>query len=449
MRDPASMVCVDPRLAESRLRELAGAKDWSIAGSAELANGLLGLASGLGSIGTADALTGETAEAAKQVSSVLAGQLTESAAWVDKLNGLISEANAQRAAAQRKLQALPPAEPHPSVIESIWNSAVDTVTGSHREQEARQAAADARAVAAQAHLDTIQGELGGTAIVLAAAALAPPPLGNLGEVASSVSLSPSPVAPAPKSHKATTSNGTRVGAVPTGSGLPPAGSTGSDPGAGAGTPTGTTPGSGGTGSDLNVDGSMSGTVPGSGSGSAGSGIDWANGGSTHGLAGTSGGNGLAGGLVGGAAMLAGSRIAGEGTSGFAGLGSSGLGGSSGARGLGAAEQGGLSGARGSGSGLGGARGSSGAAGGRGLSGAGSADGAGSTGSRAGLAAGEANGAGSGAAGARGTSGMFGGQQGAGSQDKQRRRGLGGPIAPKLEDAEELGPRSAAAGPGSR
>jgi len=45
--------------------------------------------------------------------------------------------------------------------------------------------------------------------------------------------------------------------------------------------------------------------------------------------------------------------------------------------------------------------------------------------------------------------MGGGGQGAGSEEKDRARGLGGIVAPKLVDEEELGPRSTAAGAGGR
>ncbi|WP_165314255.1 hypothetical protein [Agromyces protaetiae] len=45
--------------------------------------------------------------------------------------------------------------------------------------------------------------------------------------------------------------------------------------------------------------------------------------------------------------------------------------------------------------------------------------------------------------------MMGGQGGAGDDEKERRSGLGGPLAPKLEDDEELGPRSKGARAGGR
>lgn len=57
----------------------------------------------------------------------------------------------------------------------------------------------------------------------------------------------------------------------------------------------------------------------------------------------------------------------------------------------------------------------------------------------------------GAAGGRGGPGMMGGGHGQGGrgEDKRKSAGLGGPIAPKLEEDEERGARSAGAGPGGR
>jgi hypothetical protein len=42
-----------------------------------------------------------------------------------------------------------------------------------------------------------------------------------------------------------------------------------------------------------------------------------------------------------------------------------------------------------------------------------------------------------------------GAPGAGGRSEQKGRGLGGPIAPKIEDDEEFGPRSENAGSGGR
>ena len=80
-------------------------------------------------------------------------------------------------------------------------------------------------------------------------------------------------------------------------------------------------------------------------------------------------------------------------------------------------------------------------------------GGGAGGAAAGAGAGAAGAAsGSSAAGAGGRGGasvMGGGGAGGGAPEKEKRSGLGGLIAPKLEDDEEIGPRSAAADAGGR
>lgn len=132
--------------------------------------------------------------------------------------------------------------------------------------------------------------------------------------------------------------------------------------------------------------------------------------------------GVIGGGAGAAAIAAGSKIAGAGSLG--GLG--GVGGMGGAGGLGAAG--------------GGLKAGGGLLGSTALSGGG-AGGAGGAGSATGSGA-------SGASGAR--PGMMMGGQGAGSEEeKAKRSGLGGPIAPKLEDEDEVGPRAKGARAGSR
>ncbi len=94
-------------------------------------------------------------------------------------------------------------------------------------------------------------------------------------------------------------------------------------------------------------------------------------------------------------------------------------------------------------GAGGATSAAGAAGGR--------LGSGLSGGTVGGASSSSGAAGAGGAGGRGASNtmMGGGGAGGASQEKQKRSGLGGLIAPKLEDDEELGPRSAAADAGGR
>jgi len=174
---------------------------------------------------------------------------------------------------------------------------------------------------------------------------------------------------------------------------------------------------------------------GSGAGSGlGSGSGFGSGGSGYG-AGGSGllGSAATGGAVAGtsgAALFGGARLAGGGL-GAAGAGGAMGGGTAG----GAVGAGGMGGAGGAG-GRGAAAGKSGGLLGGTRSGAGAAK---SASSSTGAASGGRGGmAGGGAPGGRGR-----------AENKQEGRGLGGPIAPHLEDDEERGPRSAAAGAGGR
>lgn len=86
-----------------------------------------------------------------------------------------------------------------------------------------------------------------------------------------------------------------------------------------------------------------------------------------------------------------------------------------------------------------------------LAGAGRAGSGGLLGSGSGAGAAGAAGEGAAARGGAGGAGMMGGAGGVGgrSDEKRQGRGLGGPIAPKIDEDQERGPRSAAAGPGGR
>ncbi|WP_394684972.1 hypothetical protein [uncultured Microbacterium sp.] len=118
---------------------------------------------------------------------------------------------------------------------------------------------------------------------------------------------------------------------------------------------------------------------------------------------------------------------------------------------------GKSGTTATGAGLGGRSGTGslgGGAGGTGTSGTGAnaaaagSRGIGTTATTGGAGGGTAGGGTAGAAGSRGAGGMGSGP-GARSDRRDERRGLGGPIAPRLEDDEETGPRSENAAAGSR
>jgi len=190
-------------------------------------------------------------------------------------------------------------------------------------------------------------------------------------------------------------------------------------------------GSGGAGhSSTSADGDLSGgTVPGTGY----------NGG--IGLAGSGGGLGAeglrglgigAGSAASAAAVAAAARMGGLGNLGSGSLGGGGLGG------------GGLGGGAGGGlrvGGLGAAAGKGGSGGTGGLLG---------SGAKATVAASSAEEGAGGAAGSKSGNSMMGGQGGgAAGREKEKRSGLGGLMAPKLEDDEELGPRSAGARAGGR
>jgi hypothetical protein len=186
-----------------------------------------------------------------------------------------------------------------------------------------------------------------------------------------------------------------------------------------------------------MDGGLS-TLPGTGTiGSPGQGVG-------GGAGGVGGGTHVGGGLglglaagAGGAAALAKARLGGAGGGGAGGkLGSVKLGGAGAIGGVG-----GAGGARGAGS-------SGGLLGKAGGMGAGGTMAGGGAGAGAGATAG-------GSAGSRGAGGgMMGGAGGAGAatggkKDQNKGRGLGGPIAPRLEDDEDFGPRSENAGAGGR
>jgi len=187
-------------------------------------------------------------------------------------------------------------------------------------------------------------------------------------------------------------------------------------------------GGGNGGEDPTIDSPGGGVTPGGGGGTGGGGAGGSGGSGGGSLPGGAfpGGGGIGGAVGGGAgaaAIAAGAKISGFGSMGA--LGGSGLGGAAGA---GVKAGGGLLGS----SSLGGAAGAGNPAG---------------TGGRPGAAVG-GSGSGTGVAGT-GRTGMGMGGAGADDEERTKRPGLGGPIAPKLEDDEERGPRARGAQAGSR
>jgi hypothetical protein len=208
-----------------------------------------------------------------------------------------------------------------------------------------------------------------------------------------------------------------------------------------GTLPGTAPGGGHGGS----------TFPGGSNGADGNGGGHGSGGLNGGLGGGGGlGSGLAGG-GGGAAALAAAKLGGAGGAGRLGLNGGGGAGSNGANArLGAAGSGGAGGRLGGGglAGAGGTGGTGGAGAGARLGGGGllGSSGSGATPGAAGAGGAAAT---SGGSGARGGGMMGGGGGGGGGGDKEKRSGLGGFMAPKLEDEDDAAPRSTGASAGGR
>lgn len=208
-------------------------------------------------------------------------------------------------------------------------------------------------------------------------------------------------------------------------------------------------GSGSTGDDPTVDFPGGGVLPGAPVGTGGGGYPGGSGGSGLFPGGslpgafTPGGGGGLGGVVGGgaaaAAIAASSKIAGVGSMGAIGGSASGAGLKSGGGLLGNSASGGAGRTGAGGTARGGVGGVGGASGAGGVGGA-SGAGAGSSGS--------ASAGASGAAGGRPGMGMM-GAGGSEDEEKTKRSGLGGPIAPKLEDDEDRGPRAKGAQAGSR
>ncbi|QDE34149.1 hypothetical protein FIV50_04680 [Microbacterium foliorum] len=195
-------------------------------------------------------------------------------------------------------------------------------------------------------------------------------------------------------------------------------------------------GNGGNGGDT---GWGNGGTGGSGSGGAGDpSVDSPIGGTLPGYpgGGSGGGGGLLSGGSGGSGTLGAAVVGGAGAAALMGARSASLSGTSGAS---------LFGGGGSGAGAGAATAGRGLLG---MNGSTVPGGFGAAGSASGSASGAAGGSAAGAGGRSMAPGMMGGASG--DDDKRRERsGLGGPIAPKLEDDEETGPRSRSAQAGSR
>lgn len=433
---------------EEAVRRVVDAAAFDIPAMAELRGSLDNLISVVPAALQPAGWTGATAEAARATSAEIVrrfGQVNDVLAFVDKA---ISDANAATARAAAALESLPGVKVDPKFVEQAKSAthinfmgielnadgavdAIANILGNQREEKAKEVNVQLeRELTAQANalIDSRStlSQIDGLEI---------PPIEEEPETPSSETPTPSrrtppstPYYPTPDSGGGLygTGGGTETGTVL----LPPVGPRPpiviSDPvfvhpePPTPTFPTGPTP-----------DGSLGdGTVPGTGPGTGGSG---------------SGGGGLQGGIGGGGGL--GSGLIGGGA-GAAALAAAKLGGGSGAGSLsGAGGAGGMGGAGGKGFGGAGGSGAGGRLGGGGL--LGGAQSGGSTGAAGG--AGGAGGSGSttgAAAGGRGGTGMMGG--GAGNDDeREKRSGLGGPLAPKLDDESDMAPRSTGASAGGR
>ena len=440
---------------EAELNRMRALEDWRIPKAASLQTALTSLDNALGTVLNSQAWTGSSAEAAHAALAILQTNFRTIEKFVGQLADTIEQANTYRRTIASTELPSSNVDPfwanaakmgsvvvHPVLGPLAADKALDAISGflgNQREEEAKRIVEGVeRGLAPSAR------SLTKAASTLAefdprVAVPAPPekPVGPGFEVDPPRGTYPgggsSPGGRNPgsgghypdiPSYPSPDSPGGGGGSEPGGGGSNPGGG-GSNPGGGGG---GSNPGGGGGGTnpgggggsgsdDPSVDSPGGGVIPG-GPGGGGTGPGSGNPLHPGGGLGTGGGGlgGAIGGGAGAAAIAASSKI-----SGFGSMGS--LGGASSAAGAGMRSGGGLLGN----TSLGGTAGAGGA-------GSGGGSGAGSSG-----AAG---------AGARPGMGMMGGA-GGGDDEKSKRNGLGGPIAPKIEDEDEVGPRSKGARAGSR
>lgn len=474
---------------EDELRAIVTAEQWKIPALNAMRGSLETLVRTVPTALQPDGWTGDAADAAKVAASTIVKQFGQITQILDEVETAINQANAASDRAAAKIGDLPDAK-----VDSFWVNAARTASqvvyfgqtlpadtavsfieahmATQREEAAKAAVQDLKL-----DLDTHSDAIRGSRVQLQQLEGMPDPVPERTDQGEDPwgNDDGSSGGPAPIGGGRTGGGGTGGGG--SGSGLVHVGSSGSgstwstpdggpdstwnpptsnDPGFGSGNEFGN---GNGNGNSTSVDGGVgTGTFPGGSNGGFGNG-DGSGGGGSHGgsgggLNGGLNGGGLGSGLAGGgagAAALAAAKLGGAGGAGRLGLGAAGggAGGAGGRLGAGGLGAGGLGGA--GGAGLGGAAGS----GGPGGAGSGARLGTGGLlGSTPGGGAAAAGGAGGGAAaaggsGARGGTGMMGGGGGAGGGDKEKRSGLGGLMAPKLEDEDDAAPRSTGASAGGR
>jgi len=432
---------------EQRLQRLARGADWAMPAADALRSAITSITPKLTSSASEPGITGKSGDAASESFRALVAFAAQLNSSLDLTTGAISAANTTLAQARKALAALPPGDTGSALAAVIGSTAPGTkiLLGAFSVIASPLATGAAnlwlsgqREAAAQQAVKTATEELDAHP---ALPALPDPSVsfeglnpGPTPPVSPSYPLYPNhhdtpmslvPLHPSIIDHTPQTGDGTWTGA----------------PGVTAGVGSALF-GSGYIAPVLTADGPIaSGLATLSGAPRGGLLGGLSGGAALTGSASFSGPTGLAAGIGGAAALGAGSLIS---KSGLGGLGGGGLGGS------------GIGGSRIGGSGLGGASGGRVAGGGSGLAGAGASSRGSGSGILGSQGAAEGRGASAGAsesgrAGGRGAPGMMGGggHGGGGADKKTASTGLGGLIAPKLDDDAELGPRSAAAGAGGR
>ena len=432
---------------EQRLQRLAGGADWAMPAADALRSAITSITPTLTSSASEPGITGKSGDAASESFRALVAVAAQLNSSLDLTTGAISAANTTLAKARKALAALPPGDTGSALAAVIGSTAPGTkillsafsvIASPLATGAANLWLSGQREAAAQQAVKTATEELD-----------AHPPLPDPKEGVTGPNpeptLPPSPSYPLYPNYRENARS-----LVPSHPSI-----IDHTPQTGDGTWTGVPGAATGAGSALFDSGYIAPVL--TADGPIASGVATLSGAPRGGLlGGLSGGaaatgsasfsapTGLAAGIGGAAALGAGSLLS---KSGLGGLGGGGLGGS----GLGGSRIGSPGG-----SGLGGAGGGRVAGGGSGLAGAGASSrgsGSGILGSQ-GAAEGRSTSAGaseSGGAGGRGAPGMMsgGGHGGGGADKKTVSTGLGGLIAPKLDDDAELGPRSAAAGAGGR
>jgi hypothetical protein len=454
--------------AEKQLEAIASAStDWDIPALTELSAAAGKLSEVMGSVMDSTEWAGEAAEGATAAFERLAENFLLVKTTADAVILSLENANGYRVDAATAIDGLSSGQVDPAIVAAARTASavvfrgmtlpadgaigiIEGMLGNEREKQA------------QEQLDKLEGKLAGESTTLRTAAdelrdytpsmpdVAPPVIPDPPTTTYTPPSAPRPVPVTPAYVPPPTITG--VGLFPTPVSIDPPVVIGYpviDHPSVDGDIIGTTPVTvpGGTGGGT----FPGGTLPGGSGGADGSG--------GHGSGSGSGSGGLGAGLIGGgaaaaaAAAAAKARAAAGGSGGGIGrLGAGGLGGSNGVGANGSSAAGGAGGRLGAG-GLGGAGGvgaggATGAAGGAGRLGGGGGM-LGSTGGGAASSTSGGNVTTSTAAGAggRGGGGMMGG--GAGGDEKDKRAGLGGLMAPKLDDESDAAPRSEGASAGGR